>query len=694
VTTPTLSLNDEVLHLTATQDAVTAMSQGLDPTDFWLAQIGMGYPLFHHYQHIPHLFLAITNLVTSSFLSLMDLFNISRFILLVFFPLSVFVAMRRFGFEYLAAGLSALFASLISTNGLYGLDFSSYIWRGYGLYTQLWAMFFLPLAMAEVYRASREESSFFWPVFLSALVLLSNLLYGYILFISAIFFIFLKAKRNEIFERAKRLILIGILIGLVSAYEILPSVLDRNFFNPTVWFDPIRYDSYGFSWVLENLFKGNLLDYGRFPSFTILFFAGIVVLALVKRYREEKYRILLIIPVVWLLFYFGRSTWGPLFNILPFASDLQANRFIAGFHLGAIMLAGAGLSQVWQLIGRRFIYLGIISLLILIGFLSPVYMERGRYCMENGNYRAENRQALEAEKQELAEIVNTLKDLPPGKVYAGLPANFGKSDKYRIGMIPLYAIFPQNGLDSFGYAYHAFALSDDIRLLFNDARPAEYNLFNIRYVLLHKTWTPGSFYIKVKEFQNYTLYQVPGTGYFDFVDPDALFYGSRKDFYQANSRWFESTPPATRQNPIVFVGAKPQDSSGLEAYSFKEVNNIILAELAQRNKPGEMGKIFNDKAEFNKYSVQFEAYRESYLMLKQNYHPGWKTYIDGKEAATVMLAPGFAGTKVQPGTHEAVFLYQSPPWRLPLIILGILILVILAVISIKPDILKKVRKWE
>ena len=58
VTVSTFSLNDEVLHLTATQEASLALRQNLDPTDFWLTQIGLGFPLFHYYQHLPQVVLA------------------------------------------------------------------------------------------------------------------------------------------------------------------------------------------------------------------------------------------------------------------------------------------------------------------------------------------------------------------------------------------------------------------------------------------------------------------------------------------------------------------------------------------------------------------------------------------------------------------------------------------------------------
>ena len=63
--------------------------------------------------------------------------------------------MRRFGFGYLAAGFSGMAAPLLATNGLYGFDFASYVWRGYGLYTQVWGMFLLPLALAFGYRSMR-----------------------------------------------------------------------------------------------------------------------------------------------------------------------------------------------------------------------------------------------------------------------------------------------------------------------------------------------------------------------------------------------------------------------------------------------------------------------------------------------------------------------------------------------------------
>src|SRR5438874_2290975 len=86
---------------------------------------------------------------------------LAAFLLLSLFPLSISWSMRRFGFERLPAALAGLVAPLLSANFLYGLDYGSYVWRGSGLYTQLWGMVLLPPALAQSYRALRDGRGYF-----------------------------------------------------------------------------------------------------------------------------------------------------------------------------------------------------------------------------------------------------------------------------------------------------------------------------------------------------------------------------------------------------------------------------------------------------------------------------------------------------------------------------------------------------
>lgn len=678
VAVSTWSLNDDVLHLTAAQEASLAIHQNLDPSDFWLSPIDLGLPLFHYYQHLPHVVLATLDQVTSFILPLPRLFDISRYLFLVLFPLSVFWAMRRFGFDYAAAGFSAFISSLLSTNGLYGFEYNSYLWRGFGLYTQLWAMFFLPLALAEIYRTIQKKGSWFWPVLLSAIVFLSNLMYGVILVISAAIFIVLTPEKGEIFSRFKRSAIIFILTGMVTCYFFIPFILDRAWLNRSIWEKSFKYNSFGAIEVLKNLFTGNLFDYGRLPILTILFF--LAALFVIRQWKKENYRLVLVLTIFWLLLYFGRPTWGQLLDIIPFSQDLHLHRFIGGFQLWAIMLTGAGLSLFWQwmeknlikgLSFRSYLLVGIAFLLLL----TPVLSERAYFYEQNSQWKKETQNAFLSKSNELSEINKTLNNVPPGRIYAGIYSDFGHTPDYQIGFVPLYAVFPQLGIDSFGYAYSGLDLLTDVRLHFDNTKPEQYNLFNIRYVLLHNTWTAPDYYTKIKQFEDYTLYQVPTTGYFDLVDAPAIFYGDKYSFYYPNSKWLFSSLPNLKQHPIIELDKKPDIISGLPVYSFEEVDQKILSNLTWMQPAG--GEIVQENVTINEYRARFVADRESYLILKTNYHPGWVVTLDGMNVQPVMLAPGFIGIKVEAGTHEAVFSYQPPFYRLPLFVCGVLVILVL-----------------
>jgi hypothetical protein len=680
----TFPVNDEVIHLTATQDASLAIRQNVDPTDFWLTQIDLGYPLFHSYQHFPQVLLAIIDQITSSIISLPHLFDIFKYLLLVLFPFSIFLSMRRFEFDYIPAGIAAFVASLLSTNGLFGIEYGTYIWLGYGLYTQLWAMFFFPIALAEIYRVMKRDGSLLLAVILSSIVLLSNLIYGYMLIVSAILFVFLIPNKLEIISRIKELSRVFIFTAIATAYFFIPCILDLKYYNRSIWFDPLRYGSLGAVEILKSLFTGNLFDYGRLPILTILFLVAIIVVAI--RYKQEKYRLLFVLTIFWLFAYFGEPTWGIFLDSLPFIHNLHFHRFIGGFQIGAVMVIGAGIPLVWK-IGKKYlskipsfklpIVIGIIFLLLI----TPIYLERIQLYQYNSQWKTENYNTFLFKNQEVSSIKETLQKSPPGRVYAGIPADFGKDSNYKIGYVPLYSILTQMGFDTFGYAYTAFPLVTDIRLLFNNKKIEQYNVFNVRYVLLHKTWSPADYYSKIKSFENFILYEVPTTGYFDLVDVPAVFYGEQDNFYYPNSKWLVSPLMVQKQYPIIEIGGKPLNTSGLPVYSFTEVDVKILSNLS-RIQPIS-GKILNENVSINKYQANFTTSRECYLMLKTSYYPGWVVTIDGKKVPTVMLTPGFIGIKVSQGTHNATFTYEPPFYRLPLFIIGVISLIILGLHQIK-----------
>lgn len=234
--------NDGVLHLLLTEFAMEAFTRGQNPTDPWVGDTGMGFPLFHYYQHLPYVSVAVVNILTLKVVAAVVLVNWATYLLLSFFPLSIYWSLRRFGFDHITSAMGGLIASLTATPGLFGLDFHSYVWRGIGLYTQLWAMVLLPPALAMSYRVLREGRGYFWATLLLSTTLMSHLIFGLIAFVSLGALAFLPAirllthsdhPRVAVRGQWTRLLILLAMVLVVTSYFLVPMFLDRSLFNPS-----------------------------------------------------------------------------------------------------------------------------------------------------------------------------------------------------------------------------------------------------------------------------------------------------------------------------------------------------------------------------------------------------------------------------------------------------------------------------
>ncbi len=679
-------LNDDTLHLALVGRTVEALERGEDPTDFWVPDFVQGYPLFHHYQHLPHLVTALLYKGLGGVLPLRTLYDLVRYLLLCTFPLSVYWAGRRLGLRAPAAALAGLLSSLLSSGGLYGIDFSSYVWRGWGMYTQLWGMWLLPPALAGLYLTVREGRAWAATAALVAATLLSHTVLGYVVLLSGVLFLFL-GPFLSLGRRALRLGLVFLLVALLSAYFLLPFFLDRLYMNRSVWEDPGKYDAYGWQWTLQALFSGRLLDADRFPSLTFLAGLGLVVAAFRWR-RSDVYRLLVLFFLFWLALYFGRPTWGVLLNLLPMSSDLHLHRFIVPVHLGALGLAGVGLAWLWERArscsqtlasvgweeaGHRLQLVPLaLAGVLTVGLLVPAYVERADYLALNGRWLAENLAAYRAEQAALGGLLEKLRSLPPGRTYAGRAAGWGND--YRVGSVPLYAFLAQNNVPNPGYLYHALSLNADIEGYLDESRPATFNLFNLRYIVAPVDRPALPFAQPIVSYGRHVLYRVETGGYFDLVDSDFLLYGPRSEWFAAAQAWVQSRWVEDRQHPrLVFGPAPAGEAATLPLASFpQQLPNLSLP----MREP--CGQILGERVEGETYTVEFTAGRSCWLLLKETFHPGWQATLDGREVETAMLAPSFVGVAVEPGSHRAVFRYRPWPLRGPLGLAGLVVLLLVA----------------
>lgn len=140
--------------------------------DHWVGNWAQGYNLPFYYSHVPQIaivgsYRAFTAVGLLGGMSLFNYYHWVIYLLLCLFPIPVFLAARVIGLPWLAAATGAVFATHISTDGLYGIDPPSFLWRGWGLSSQLFAMIFMPLSLAYSFRylAQPEQKSVGTPGF-------------------------------------------------------------------------------------------------------------------------------------------------------------------------------------------------------------------------------------------------------------------------------------------------------------------------------------------------------------------------------------------------------------------------------------------------------------------------------------------------------------------------------------------------
>ena len=250
VLVPTPNVNDDAEHELFIQNASDALARGENVLEFWVPEMDEGFPEFLYYQNLPHLTVVALDRVLLGLPDVVTLFNIVRYLLLVTFPLTVFWSMRRMDFDPVAAAVGAASSSLLATNFLYGFDYESYLWRGLGLYTQIWAMHLCFIALASLWRLVRYGTGFRWTVVILATLVLSHLLYAYMMVVTTALLFLWSVTRANVRTRIARLTAAGGIALAITSWMWLPYILERGFLNASPYLQPEKYASYGAPTIL------------------------------------------------------------------------------------------------------------------------------------------------------------------------------------------------------------------------------------------------------------------------------------------------------------------------------------------------------------------------------------------------------------------------------------------------------------
>ena len=282
-------------------------------------------------------------------------------------------------------------------------------------------------------------------------------------------------------RRGARLSRLYVQAFALIAFFVVPLALDLAYHSKSLFDEAAKFDSRGAGVVLSWLFGGVLLDYQRLPVLTCLAAAGAFLCA--RRWLQRGSAVhgwMLCGFVMWTLLYCGRPTWGALIDLLPLSHGLHLERLSNGVHIFALWLAAVALGRLsrWcvgikssrRVSRRRWVPRPAGS----AGYRA------GAYLLRNTRTNALSQQLFEQQAGDLQPALSVLRTAQ-GRVYAGHSGNWGRT--YMVGHVPLFYFLTDEAITQIANAPFSWPLPTEAQFLLQWPTPAEYNLYDIRYLL-------------------------------------------------------------------------------------------------------------------------------------------------------------------------------------------------------------------
>jgi hypothetical protein len=642
-------LNDSSLHEQMVRFATAQLRAGHLPLTSWFPFLGEGSPQFLHYQSLPAILTGALGLLIGPDVA----FRWTLYLLLSLWPISVYLSARAFGAGRPAASASAAMAPfLVSATGV-GYEQHAYLWSGFGVWTQLWASWTLPLAWGFSWRAIRDGRGYLGAVLLSALTVALHFETGY-LALSVLFVWPLVAGRPLVARLRRAAVLIGGSL-LAAAWVIVPLLAGRGWAATNeILRGTALENGYGAGRVLDWLVSGQLLDHGRLPIVTGFAALGFG-LAWLAWSSDADARALLAALAVCLLFAFGRTTFGSLVDLIPGSADLFFRRFMMGAQLAALLLAGRGAAWLAERclrllearVPRRPPGLSAAAVLVAaIVVLAPAWLQLGAYDRHDGAAIAAQRRADDTEGAEVDRLVAVIERAGGGRTYAGMPSNWGQD--FTVGAVPVFKYIESRDVDEVGYTLRTASLMTDPEYYFDERNPGDYRLFGIDDLIIPTgSRPPVSARLELRA-GRYSLWTLAGAGGVLHAGTTVgTLSADRSDIGTRSIRLLNSRLAHAGDYLRVAYGRPEDREPRLPRPSPATPAGTVLAE--------------SDKLQEGLVAASVRMRRAGVVVLSASFDPGWAATVDGRRQRTEMVAPALVATTVPTGMHRIIFRYRGWP---------------------------------
>ncbi len=668
-------LDDSSLHEQMVRAAATRISEGHLPLTSWFPFLGLGSPQFLHYQSLPSM---LTGLIGTA-VDPDTVFRWSLYLLLALWPLAVYWSGRLFGLSRWTAASAAAVAPFLASAAGIGYETKAYVWIGYGVWTQLWASWTLPLAWGFTYRALSTLRGAFWAVLFIMLTVALHYETGYLAFVPLVVWPFIVP--SDLWRRIGRAAVLGGAALLASAWVIVPLLQQSHWAARNQVLEGTGLENgYGAGQMLSWLFTGHLYDDGRWPVVTVLVAVGIGFC--IWRWRSfTAGRALVLIWLVTLVMSFGRTTFGSLYDILPGSSDIFIRRFEMGVQLSGLLLAGIGLVFLGRLVLHGAVALlpedrrgwvtrpagrGILAglcIVALIVVLAPAWRDLDTYDSHNATNIGLQAQADAQQGPQIDRLLAYVRAHPKGRVYAGSPTNWGQD--FLVGAVPVFKYLESKDIDEVGYTLRTASLMTDPEYFFDETNPGDYPLFGIGYLITPADMAAPVPADKVGCSGNYCLWALPDAGYIHVYDTTGVLTATRADVGSRSTTLLESPLLEDQRDlTVAFNGQAASTPTAPDASALE----------------GKPGHVVVEHADLQNGTARavVKTNRRATVVLSASYDPGWHATVNGHPAPTVMVAPALVGVVVGPGVHTVTFTYGGYGSYVPLFVLALAVLVVLA----------------
>lgn len=657
---------DTAFHALMIERASEALASGRSPVDFWIPQLEFGFPQFLYYQHLPHLFVVGVHRALGGSVDLLSIFHALRWLLLVTFPLTVYWSARRLGWTMREAAVAGAAASLLSGDARFGFEYNSYVWRGFGMYTQLWAMHLSFVSLALVLRLLREGRGYAPTIVCLAVLALSQLLYAYMAAVTAILLLVLGASAREMLLRSTRLAVAGVASVAATLYMIVPFLQHKPFLSTF----PSMPGASGVKAYEAGFLSTSILDHGRLPVLTLLLALGVsVAIMFAIQRRDHRARLALAGFVLWALLCFAGDKLGPVSLLLgTYGADVKY-RFIGAMEMFAILLMGMGGGWLWDRIagwrvvsklaapGARFSTPAVLGALAVLLWLAPAFVERASFYATNARWIRETSAAV-ANDADLNGVLTMLADSPAGRTYAGRPDNF--SNSMMVGpILRVTDVIKARAIPGLVPPYQGLSLNTEMVWQFDDAEPSQYDLFDVRHVIVPAEAQVPPFYQPFVQTTRYHAYRVNTSGATRWIAADDRRPAtSQLDLLRGNLAWLNSDLPAARVHVRWDYPDAPADR----------------AAVTSTQRCVDIGQSFDAVVGVDSIVADVRCTVAGTLLFKTSYHPNWRVEADGVPVETFMVSPAFLAAAIPAGVARVQAVYTVTAGKHALLAFGAIVL--------------------